>query len=147
MTAWQRSDVQALLLCAALCLTVAPLRGQRPVYDRVIINGRVMDPETGLDAVRSVGIRGSTIAAVSAAPIIGTDTIDAKGMVVAPGFIDLHDHWQTPSGYRFAALDGVTTALELEGGAWPVTQWYQDREAKSLINFGATVSHGAARGQ
>ncbi len=66
---------------------------------------------------------------------------------MAPGFIDLHDHWQTPSGYRFAALDGVTTSLELEGGAWPVTQWYLDREGKSLINYGATVSHGRARAE
>ncbi len=139
--------MRSLLVCAALSVAAAQLPGQRPVYDRVIINGRVMDPESGLDAPRSVGIRGSAIAAVSAAPIIGRDTIDAKGMVVAPGFIDLHDHWQTASGYRFAALDGVTTALELEGGAWPVTPWYQEREGKSFINFGATVSHGAARRQ
>ncbi|MEP7348045.1 MAG: amidohydrolase family protein, partial [Gemmatimonadaceae bacterium] len=139
--------MRSLLFGVVLCVAAAPLQPQRPVYDRVIINGRVMDPESGLDAPRSVGIRGTAIAAVSAAPIVGKDTIDAKGMVVAPGFIDLHDHWQTPTGYRFAALDGVTTALELEGGAWPVTQWYQEREGKALINFGATVSHGGARRQ
>jgi len=137
----------ALLAGAAFLCCAGGLSGQQPVYDRVIINGRVMDPESGLDAPRSIGIRGTSIAAVSTTPLLGKDTIDAKGMVVAPGFIDLHDHWQTPSGYRFAALDGVTTALELEGGAWPVTQWYQAREGKSLVNFGATVSHGAVRGE
>jgi len=51
-----------------------------------------MDPESGLDAVRSVGIRGGKIAAISTSPLAGKQTIDAKGLVVAPGFIDLHEH-------------------------------------------------------
>ena len=139
--------MRSLVIWMAACTAAAPLAAQRPVYDRVILHGRVMDPASGLNALRNVGIRGKTIAVVTAAAIRGRDTLDATGMVVAPGFIDLHDHWQTPSGYRFAALDGVTTALELEGGAWPIPQWYQDREGKSLINFGATVSHGRARAE
>ncbi len=139
--------VRARLACAALLVAAAPLLAQRPVYDHVIVHGRVMDPESGLDAPRTIGIRGSKIVAISASSLVGKDTIDAKGMVVAPGFIDLHDHWQSPSGYRFAALDGVTTALELEGGAWPVSEFYKEHEGKALINFGATVSHGGARAE
>ncbi|MFN8581562.1 MAG: amidohydrolase family protein [Gemmatimonadaceae bacterium] len=134
-----------VLTLAGLLLSCT-LGAQTPVYDHVILNGRVMDPESGVDAIRTLGIRSTSIAAMSTAPLQGRDTIDARGLVVAPGFIDMHVHWQSPAGYRFAALDGVTTALEAEGGVWPVPDWYQERAGKSLINFGATVSHGGVRG-
>lgn len=127
-----------------LALSAGALNAQT-VYDRVILNGRVMDPESGLDAPRNVGITGGKVATISASPIVGRDTIDARGLVVAPGFIDLHDHWQDAEGYRYAALDGVTTALELEGGAGVVRSWYAAREGKALVNFGASASHGGAR--
>ncbi len=127
-----------------ITLAGAALHAQE-VYDRVILNGRVMDPESALDARRNVGIRGGKVAAISANELVGRDTIDAAGLVVAPGFIDLHDHWHNEEGYRFAALDGVTTALELEGGVSPVAAWYAAREGRALINYGASASHGAAR--
>src|ERR1041385_8709240 len=82
------------------------------VYDRVILGGRVMDPASGLDAIRNVGLDGGRIAVITPDPIVGRDTIDARGLVVAPGFIDLHSHAQTDETYRMQALDGVTTALE-----------------------------------
>src|SRR6266849_719809 len=82
------------------------------IYDLVIANGRVMDPESGLDAVRNVGIRGGKIAVISVGPIIGKQTIEARGLVVAPGFIDLHQHGQDAENYAVKAADGVTTALE-----------------------------------
>jgi N-acyl-D-aspartate/D-glutamate deacylase len=63
-------------------------------WDVVIGNGRVIDPETGLDAVRWVGIRGGTIGAISATALKGRTVIDARGLVVAPSFIDLHEHGQ-----------------------------------------------------
>jgi N-acyl-D-aspartate/D-glutamate deacylase len=108
-------------------------------FDLVIANGRVMDPATDLDAARHIGIRAGKIAAISAAPLRGRTTIDAKGLVVAPGFIDLHSHGQTPENYRFKARDGVTTALELEVGVSPVAAWYREREGKALVNYGATA--------
>ena len=104
-----------------------------------------MDPASGLDAPRYIGIRGGKIAAISESPLQGTTIIDAAGLVVAPGFIDLHSHGQTPENYRFKARDGVTTALELEVGVSPVTGWYAAREGKALINFGATSGHIPAR--
>jgi N-acyl-D-aspartate/D-glutamate deacylase len=133
-------------LFAAVCLVMVSgvaLRAQD--FDVVIANGRVMDPATNLDAVRHIGVRAGKIAAVSAAPLRGRTTIDAKGLVVAPGFIDLHSHGQTPENYRFKARDGVTTALELEVGVSPVTPWYREREGKALVNFGATVGELPAR--
>lgn len=125
---------------APLLLSLA-LGAAAQQYDVVISRGRVIDPETKLDAVRDVGIRGNKIAAVSEAPLTGKTTVDAHGLVVTAGFIDLHQHGQTPENYRFKARDGVTTALELEVGVSPVDVWYAQREDKSLINFGATVGH------
>jgi len=114
-------------------------------YDIVLQRGRVMDPESGLDAVRSVGITGNKIAAISEAPLRGKVEVDASGLVVAPGFIDLHQHGQTPEAYGYKAMDGVTTALELEVGVSPVSEWYATRAGKSVINFGASSGHIAAR--
>jgi dihydroorotase len=104
-----------------------------------------MDPASNLDAVRYIGIRGDKIAAISATALKGKTVVDVKGLVVAPGFIDLHSHGQTPENYRYKARDGVTTALELEVGAYPVAAWLDQRAGKALINFGATSGHIPAR--
>src|SRR5690242_12264604 len=125
-----------LLALAAIAGTLAA-----QTYDLVIANGRVLDPASGLDAVRHVGITGGKIAAISESPLRGRRTIEARGLVVAPGFIDLHSHGQTAENYRFKARDGVTTALEMEAGAWPVAGWYGERAGKALINFGASSGH------
>jgi dihydroorotase len=127
----------------SLILLMAPLVAQD--FDLVVANGRVMDPATNLDAVRNVGIRAGKIAAISATPLRGRATIDAKGLVVAPGFIDLHSHGQTPENYGYKARDGVTTALEMEVGVSPVAAWYKEREGKAAVNFGATSGELAAR--
>lgn len=114
-------------------------------HDMVILNGRVMDPDTGLDTIRHVGITDGAIAAISEEPLRGRDTLDAAGLVVAPGFIDLHAHGQDSVSARLQALDGVTTALEMEVGVYPVAPWYSSREGRALIHYGATVSHPNAR--
>ena len=120
---------------------------QSPVYDMVLAQGRVIDPESGLDAVRYVGINGRTIAAISSQPLRGRQTVDVTGLVVGPGFIDLHAHGQDSVSSRLQARDGVTTALELEGGDSDLDRWYGSRRGRAVINFGATMSHGDARAQ
>ena len=136
-----------VLVVVALVLAVrSVLAGSGPTYDTVIANGRVMDPESGLDAVRNVGILNGKIAAISEHALKGESTIDAKGLVVAPGFIDPHEHGQEPRNYGFQARDGVTTSLELEGGTDDVNKWYAEREGKSLVNFGVSVGHIPVRG-
>lgn len=126
-------------------LTLLAACANPPQYDLVLQGGRVMDPATGLDSVRHIGITNGQIAAISAEPLQGTTVVDVSGKVVAPGFIDLHAHGQTTSDMELQAQDGVTTALEMEIGVYPVAPWYASREGKSPINYGATVSHPAAR--
>ena len=118
---------------------------ERATYDLVISRGRVMDPESGLDGVRDVGVTNGTIAAISEQPLSGRQTVDAHGLVVSPGFIDLHSHGQTPETYRYQARDGVTTALELEVGAADIDAWYAARASGALINFGVSAGHIPAR--
>jgi N-acyl-D-aspartate/D-glutamate deacylase len=126
----------------ASAATVAGVRGAADAtFDVVIAGGRVMDPESGLDAIRNVGIRSGKIAEISESALNGKATFDAKGLVVAPGFIDLHEHGQDPRNYEFQAHDGVTTSLELEVGIDDVQKWYGEREGKSLINFGVSIGH------
>ena len=130
---------------AVLVLTLLSGSTFAQTFDTVLHGGRVMDPESGLDAVRDVGIIGSRVAAISVSPLHGAREIDVHGLVVAPGFIDLHSHGQDPENYAYKARDGVTTALEMEVGVYPVNTWYAAREGKSLVNFGATSGHIPAR--
>jgi N-acyl-D-aspartate/D-glutamate deacylase len=114
-------------------------------YDLVLEAGRVIDPETSLDAVRNVGIRDGKIARISAAPLSGRRTIHVAGLVVAPGFIDLHQHGQGLASQRVKAFDGVTTALEMEIGVPNVAEFLKSKDGHSLIHYGTTASHLAAR--
>jgi N-acyl-D-aspartate/D-glutamate deacylase len=111
------------------------------VYDRALLGGRVIDPSSNLDAVRNIGLLDGRIAVITPQEIRGRDTIDAHGLVVAPGFIDIHTHGQTPETYRFYSLDGVTTALELELGTSDVDAWYRERSAGEVINYGVSIGH------
>lgn len=131
------------LLPAALFLA-AHLAAQAPSagpYDLTIANGRVMDPESGLDAVRHLGIAGGKIQAVSDTPLKGRTTIDARNLVVAPGFVDLHQHGHTPDDYPRKAADGVTAAFELEVGTADVERWYAERAGQAAIHYGVSVGH------
>lgn len=110
-------------------------------FDVVILGGHAIDPESGLDAPRNVGLEGGRIGAVTDRALEGRRTIDARGLVVAPGFIDLHSHGQDPENYALKAQDGVTTALELEVGAADVDAWYAEREGRAHVNFGVAAGH------
>jgi N-acyl-D-aspartate/D-glutamate deacylase len=143
MALLRRLQVSLLVgLLACFCMVHA---GAQERYDLVIRGGRVIDPETSLDAVRNVGIRAGQIVALSESALSGTRVIDATGLVVAPGFIDLHQHDLSPAGVRIKAMDGVTTALELEIGPPDVRKYLDARQGHMLINFGTSASHPWAR--
>ncbi len=131
-----------LLALTTFCVGAAvPIHAQGARYDLVVAGGRAIDPETGLDGIRWIGVRNGKVSAISKTPITGKETLDAKGLVVSPGFIDLHAHGQQMAAARMQAFDGVTTALELEAGTLPVAMAY-DQVAKEgrPINYGFSAA-------
>ena len=116
-------------------------------YEVAINGGRVIDPESQLDAVRSLGIRAGKIVAVSEAPLQADNVIDATGLTVAPGFINLHSHSVAEAGYRLELLDGVTTVLELEAGGFPIARFGQQLGESPLAHYGASAGHAWIRMQ
>ena len=129
-----------------LTLMVA-MQAMATEYDVVINNGRVMDPETMYDSDANVGIKDGKIAVITTKKITGKETIDAKGLVVAPGFIDGHQHCLEPYAYRLMVRDGRTTIMDLEVGAYGpnIDRFYKKLEGNSPVNFGVSVSHEFAR--
>jgi N-acyl-D-aspartate/D-glutamate deacylase len=134
-----RRSVRAAVLLGIAVGVATFVRAQN--FDLVIANGRVLDPESGLDEVRSIGISGRRIATISRDRLTGRAMIEAAGLVVVPGFIDLHAHGQTPETYGYQARDGVTTAFELELGTADIERWYGERKTGRLINYGVSIGH------
>ena len=136
-----------MALCVPLFTFATENQTSSPVvYEIAINNGRVIDPETELDAQRNIGVLNGKIVAITSRKITAQRAINARGMIVAPGFIDTHVHApDLPLNQRMLARDGVTTALDLENGAYPFARWYARLEGNSYINFGASVSSIAVR--
>ena len=117
-----------LILCLSPCFFDLAHAQSNIQYDIVLAGGRVIDPETKLDAIKNVGIINNRIAQISSEPLKGKETINVSGLVVAPGFIDLHVHGRSNVEQEYQLHDGVTTALELEWGIEHVEQWYEVTE-------------------
>ncbi len=112
----------------------------------VISGGRVVDPASGMDAVGDVAVLDGKIAAVGTGLGGAERVIDATGLVVAPGFIDLHAHGQSIPADRMQAFDGVTTSLDLEAGVLPVASWYRRQAVQGrVLNYGASTNWAFAR--
>ncbi len=139
--------VASFIFALTICFCNLVQAQSTTVYDVVLTGGRVIDPETKLDTVKNVGILNNRIAQISFEPLTGKEMINVSGLVVAPGFIDLHVHGRTNQEQEYQLHDGVTTALELEFGTEFLTQWYASRKSKALINYGASVSWAFERFQ
>lgn len=115
---------------------------------RVLLQGgRVCDPGTGLDGVADVLVHSGVVEAVGPglAPD-STEVVDVSGLIVGPGFVDLHSHTHSLAGLRLQAMDGVTTALELEAGSMPVERAYDAAAAAGYpLNYGFSASWAGAR--
>ncbi|MGW8204937.1 amidohydrolase family protein (plasmid) [Sphingomonas bisphenolicum] len=132
-------------IVAGLLLAGEAFAVPAPGYDLILAGGRVIDPDSGRDEIADVAIKNGRIAAISTASLGGGRRLDARNMVVAPGFIDLHAHGQDPVAERLQLLDGVTTAIDMEIGTLPVADLHARMRGKALINFGASASHICAR--
>jgi cytosine/adenosine deaminase-related metal-dependent hydrolase len=114
-------------------------------FPLVVRGGRVVDPGQGLDATVDLAIEGTRVAAIGA-NLHGHVVLDASGCVVLPGFIDLHSHAQSVAAHRLQAFDGVTTTLELEAGAMPVSAAYAQASVEGRpLNYGYSASWAATR--
>jgi N-acyl-D-amino-acid deacylase len=133
------SKVLTMLMALAL---IGAVTAHAQDYDVVLKGGRVMDPETSLDAVMNVGIKDGKIAAVTKDELSGKEIIDVKGLVVSPGFIDTHQHSLDIADGRLAAQDGTTTHMELEFGRSPVAEAYDifEKRGGHPINYGFSTS-------
>ena len=128
-----------VLLIGILCVGMFSVAHAQD-YDLVINGGRVMDPETMYDGIANVGIKSGKIAAITKDKITGKETINATGLVVAPGFIDTHFHAVDRFATKMVVADGVTTGMDLEAGSSRVGEWYAKRDKSGWqVNYG-TVS-------
>jgi N-acyl-D-aspartate/D-glutamate deacylase len=115
-------------------------------YEIVLRGGRVIDPESGFDGVADVAIGEGRVTEIGHRLLAGPTEVDVAGLVVTAGFVDLHSHVSDLAGLRLQALDGVTTALELEAGANPVAAAYQAAAADGRpVNYGFASSWAQAR--
>jgi cytosine/adenosine deaminase-related metal-dependent hydrolase len=115
-------------------------------WDLVLRGGRVVDPESGLDAIRDVAVARGQIAEIATGLPPAPAVADVTGLVVTAGFVDLHSHVNDIAGMRLQALDGVTTALELEAGATPVDAAYRNAATQGRpVNYGFAASWAQAR--
>ncbi|GAA1766789.1 amidohydrolase family protein [Nocardioides hankookensis] len=116
----------------------------------ILRGGRVIDPEAGTETIADVVVRDAKVAEISATPVLEADAtvVDVTGLVVGPGFVDLHSHVHSIAGQRLQAFDGVTTNLDLEAGLMPIERAYDEAAAAGrVLNYGFSASWSDARGQ
>ena len=143
---------------AACVAAVWQIHAQAPAYDLLVRGGRIVDGAGGPWYVADVGIKGDTIAAVG--PHLdagGAPTVDATGLVVAPGFIDVHSHAEARSGGGLVGVpgaenyvrQGVTSVFaNPDGGGDVPLKPFLDRvaAARPAINLGSFIGQGSIRG-
>jgi N-acyl-D-amino-acid deacylase len=144
------------------CLTIVlalglarPLAAQAAVLDVLLINGRVIDGAGNPWVRQDVGVRGDRIAYVGLAAVdrpAAKDTVDVSGLVITPGFIDVHSHADLDTEHGRPGLaflfQGITTAvLGVDGAGASTLHSTFDMYRRSGIGLNALhyVGHGAAR--
>jgi len=123
------------------------------VNDLVITNGHVLDAAAGIDAPRDLLVREGAVAAVELPgrlrDVADAEVIDASGLVVAPGFVDIHVHLREPgqayketiaTGTAAAAAGGYTTVVAMPNtvpvnDSVEVARWMQDAARGAVVNL------------
>jgi N-acyl-D-amino-acid deacylase len=142
-----------IVVATALATAAVISRAQEPAFDLLIRNGRVVDG-TGNPWYRAdVAVRGDTIARIAYridAPAVRT--IDARGQVIAPGFIDIHSHarrtiFEVPTAENYLR-QGVTSIIEGPDGSSPIPiKPFLEKVAAThvTVNFGTFIGQGSVR--
>ncbi len=140
-------NLKKLIVVTAVLFQFVFISCQTPAGDIAIINGRVMDPETGTDAVKNILIRNDKIVSITSGDVTADHIIDATGLVVAPGFVDILAHIRADQGpQKFKIKDGITSVVHMHGGTVDIDGWYNSREeAGMLVNYGLAVGHTSLR--
>jgi N-acyl-D-amino-acid deacylase len=122
-------------------------------FDLIIKNGRVADGTGNPAFFAEVGIAHGRIVAVGALTNTAARELDARGLIVAPGFIDLHTHAddvaEQPRAENFVRM-GVTTVVagNCGGSASDVSQFFREIEAQRVsVNVATLVGHNTIRRQ
>src|SRR2546423_15067857 len=141
---------------ALMALLAAPLLfAQAPRFDLLITGAKVVDGSGGAWFYADLGIKGDTIAAIGLLSNATAATrIDARGLVVAPGFIDIHSHgrrgiFAVPTAENYLR-EGVTTIIEGPDGSspLPVAPFFEQvSKTRVSVNVGAFVGQGTIREQ
>ncbi|SHN24288.1 dihydroorotase [Cyclobacterium lianum] len=148
------------LLTAFLCFLLLHAMGQE--YDLLVKNGHLIDPKNQIDRMMDIAIAGGKIARVDRDidPETAKKTIDAQGLIVTPGLIDIHGHHffgtvphrylsnsftaLPPDGFTFRA--GVTTVADAGGAGWRNFRLFKeqviDRSATRVLAFINIVGDG-----
>lgn len=118
------------------------------VFERVITKGKVIDPASGYETVADVGIDGGTVRSISSEPLTGKQTIDATGLVVAPGFIDFLSYEPNDFGSWYKLGDGVTTNLGMHGLKDQAAHFftrYGNNDPVPPVNYGGAFENNYMR--
>ncbi len=136
-----------LTLATLAMIVLAPPAAAQERGDIAIVGGRVVDPASGAARVANVLIRDDRIVAITDEAVTADRTIDASGLVVAPGFIDVLARIPTDrEAQRYKVMDGVTTVINMHGGPLDIAGYLAAFETEgSLVNYGTTVGHGGLR--
>ena len=114
--------------------------------DVVFTGGRIIDPDTGFDRVGNVALVGGVIAEISDQPIPAARSVDATGLVVSPGFIDILSYQPNGYGEWWKVADGVTANIGMHGLRFDATDFHQRWEAEGVpIHFGGAVHNSHVR--
>ncbi|MFZ1702202.1 MAG: D-aminoacylase, partial [Pyrinomonadaceae bacterium] len=120
----------------------------------VFRNATIIDGSGRKAFVGDVRITGDMIANVGKIkPIKTDDVVDAKGLVLAPGFIDIHNHSESGLLREGTAVNqvsqGITTLMVgPDGGSpWPLEDYFAKLDGKIAVNVGAFIGHGTVREQ
>ena len=125
----------------SLLILACGIVSAQEICELALLNGRVLDPESGTEEVKNIGIRWGRIVYLGTKGVEARRSLDVSGMVVCPGFIDFLSYDQNKTGEYFKAADGVTTNLSMHGASMAnFRKLWAKTQGSLYLNQGGAVS-------